>query len=31
VFLQLNKLPVSGETISASDSVLKAFGGKGAN
>jgi ribokinase len=31
VFLKIDSLPKRGETISADDQVLKAFGGKGAN
>jgi ribokinase len=31
VFLKIDGLPKRGETISADDQVLKAFGGKGAN
>ena len=31
VFLKIERLPIEGETIAASDEVQKTFGGKGAN
>ena len=31
VFLKMKRPPVIGETLDASNDVLKAFGGKGAN